>query len=972
MVLAAVVAAAMVSPAFAQLAELETDDLRLLYIEATQGYLAPHVARCFENSMAFQRELWDYEPSEPVTVILSDLSDRGNASAGTVPRNMLALEMAPLSFVYEIVSANERMNWLLNHELVHIVAADQAARRDRSYRQLFQGKVAPTEEQPETILYNYLTSPRDASPRWYHEGIAVFIETWMAGGMGRAQGAWDETVFRSMVRDSSHFYDPLGLVSEGTKIDFQVEVNSYLYGTRFMSYLALQYGPESLLRWVARKDGSRAYYASQFEQVYGRAISELWHEWVEWEREFQQHNLEAIRQYPTTPYRDLSEQALGSVSRAFYDPERRKLYAAFNYPGVVAHIGSISTDDGAVEKIIDIKGPVIYSVTSLTYDPDSSTIYYTTDNLSYRDLRAVDPVTGRSWTLIKDARVGDLAFNRADGSIWGIRHFNGIATLVRIPRPYAEWHQVRSWPYGETTYDLDVSPDGRLLSASIGEINGRQSLRVFRTDNLLSGGAEAIAEVDFGTSMPLNFVFGPDGRFLYGSSYSTGVSNLFRYDWQQDSLEALSNTETGLFRPVPLDDGSLIAFRYTGAGLVATALEVEPVENVAAITFLGNEIVKQHPVVKEWVAGSPADVPLDEMITGQGEYHGFKSVNLESIYPVVQGYKDSAAVGLRLNLSDPILFNRLNLTASYSPDGSLPSDERTHLELNYDRYDWRVALNYNHADFYDLFGPTKRSLKGYSAEVGWDHILIWDEPRRMDLRIDAAFYGDLDQVPGNQNVASPYTELLWAQASVEYDDLRSSLGHVDDEKGIAWRLAAANDYVNGESIPSLHGELDLGFALPLRHSSIWLRSSAGFAVGDKENPFANFYFGGFGNNWVDHLAEQRYREFARFPGLEIDEIGGGTYAKTMLEWNLPPLRFESVGWPGFYLTWARTALFASGLATDLDNGGSRREVANVGAQIDLRFMVLSRMPMTVSLGYATAFEQGFAPRDEVMFSLKIL
>jgi hypothetical protein len=289
-------------------------------------------------------------------------------------------------------------------------------------------------------------------------------------------------------------------VSEGTKIDFQVEVNSYLYGTRFMSYLALTYGPESLIEWVSRKDGSRAYYASQFEQVYGRPISELWQEWVEWERDFQQRNLEAIRQYPTTPHRDLSPQALGSVSRAYYDPEKRKLYAAFNYPGIVAHIGSISIDDGTVDKIVDIKGPVIYTVTSLTYDPDSSTIYYTTDNTEYRDLRAVDPETGRSWTLIKDARVGDLAFNRADGSIWGIRHFNGIATLVRIPVPYAEWHQVRSWPYGETMYDLDVSADGRLLSASVGEINGRHSLRVFRVDDLMAGTAEPVAEIDFGTA----------------------------------------------------------------------------------------------------------------------------------------------------------------------------------------------------------------------------------------------------------------------------------------------------------------------------------------------------------------------------------------------------------------------------------------------------------------------------------------
>ncbi len=61
----------------------------------------------------------------------------------------------------------------------------------------------PIAEQPETILYMYLTAPRVAAPRWYHEGIAVFIDTWMAGGIGRAQSGYDEMVFRSMVRDNA-------------------------------------------------------------------------------------------------------------------------------------------------------------------------------------------------------------------------------------------------------------------------------------------------------------------------------------------------------------------------------------------------------------------------------------------------------------------------------------------------------------------------------------------------------------------------------------------------------------------------------------------------------------------------------------------------------------------------------------------------------------------------------------------------
>ena len=93
------------------------------------------------------------------------------------------------------------------------------------------------EDHPETILYSYLVTPRVSVPRWYLEGSAVFMETWMSGGLGRAQGAYDEMVFRSMVRDEAHFYSPLGLVSEGTHVDFQVGVNAYLYGTRFIRSL---------------------------------------------------------------------------------------------------------------------------------------------------------------------------------------------------------------------------------------------------------------------------------------------------------------------------------------------------------------------------------------------------------------------------------------------------------------------------------------------------------------------------------------------------------------------------------------------------------------------------------------------------------------------------------------------------------------------------------------------------------------
>jgi hypothetical protein len=44
------------------------------------------------------------------------------------------------------------------------------------------------------------------------------------------------------------------------------------------------------------------------------------------------------------------------------------------------------------------------------------------------------------------------------------------------------------------------------------------------------------------------------------------VSNIFRYEVANGDVKAVSNAETGLFRPIPLADGRLIVFSYTGQG----------------------------------------------------------------------------------------------------------------------------------------------------------------------------------------------------------------------------------------------------------------------------------------------------------------------------------------------------------------------------------------------------------------------
>lgn len=958
--------------AFAQLSVVAVPGMQLVYLDPTQTFLVPHAARTFLNSLAFQERLFDFHPKKPVMLLLTDISDTGNAAASTVPRDVVTVEIAPLNFAFETISGNERMNILMNHELVHIATMDQSAGADRFFRTLFGGKVVPVPDHPESILYFLLTSPRVASPRWYHEGIAVFVDTWMSGGLGRAQSGYDEMVFRSMVRDNTPFYDPLGLVSAGTQIDFQTQVNSYLYGTRFMTWLGRNYSPEKVIEWVSRRSGSRAYYAGQFKQVFGMPLEQAWAAWEKSEREFQSANLAKIRTFPVTPAKDITTRGLGSVSRAFYDPDAKRLYAALNYPGVVSHVAAIDTSTGKIEKLADIKGPTIFTVTSLAWDPESRVLFYTRDNASLRDLIRLDPATGRQQILMKDARIGDLAFNRSDRSLWGIRHLNGLCTLVRIPPPYREWNQVVTWPYGTVMYDLDVSRDGTRIAASFGEISGKQEVRVFETASLTGPNATPIATFDFGTAVPNGFTFTADGTALYGSSYFTGVSNIFRYDLAAKKLDAVTNAETGFFRPVPLADGELIVFRYSGAGFVPARIQTRPLDDVSAITFLGERLAAEHPIVKSWMIGSPANVPFDSMTKTSAKYHLAGGLQRESFYPILQGYKNTGAVGMRFNFSDPLQFNRASVIATYSPSGDLPQSERIHLKGEYQRFDWHGFAELNPGDFYDLFGPTKTSRKGSIFEVGKKQSLIFDLPRRLDLDVSVRAAFNLDRLPEYQNVAVDVSRLITADVKLSDQDFRSSLGHVDDETGRRWSIEAEGNQVNGSFVPIFQGTFDRSLAVPAGHSSMWLRSAAGFSPGNLDDPFANFYFGAFGNNYVDHRDEKRYRQVYSFPGASLNEIGGRTFVKSMLEWNAPPIRFTRVGMPGFYASWARPAIFIGALGTNVDVPDARRVLTDIGGQLDFRFGLLSTLELTVSVGAGAAFESGYAPRHEAMFSVKIL
>ena len=209
-------------------------------------------------------------------------------------------------------------------------------------------------------------------------------------------------------RTARRFYDPLGLVSEGTKIDFQLQIElvplRHALHDLAGAHVRAREGRRS---WISRRDGSRAYYADAVRarssaadrQAPGPAGSRT-------STTFQQAEPRGHPQVPdhALPGPDAAGARLG-VARLLTTRRTRTLYAGVNYPGRrLARRRRSRSRPARSTRLVDIKGPTMYTVTSLARDPAAGTLFYTTDNGAYRDLVPLDPATRRTHACCRRTR----------------------------------------------------------------------------------------------------------------------------------------------------------------------------------------------------------------------------------------------------------------------------------------------------------------------------------------------------------------------------------------------------------------------------------------------------------------------------------------------------------------------------------------------------------------------------------------
>lgn len=955
-----------------EIVQYQSANLELVYVGKRYSYLVPHMVASFENAIGFHQNLWHYN-HQKTHVFLNDFSDFGHGGAIAMPRNQVFLGIEPYSFAFSIIPSSERFQWLFNHELTHVTMADKANNTDLFWRKAFFGKVLRNERYPVSALWSYLTVPRWYAPRWYHEGIACFMETWMSGGLGRAMGSYDEMYFRSIVAGNHKLYSVVGLETEGTTIDFQLGANAYLYGTRFVDYLAYEYGISKLKSFYERDNKSRAFYGAQFKKVYGINVNKAWLDWIDFEKGFQQKNIEKVSEYPLTDFKPITKKNLGNMSKYGYNPNSGKIIAAINHPGIISQIAEIDIHTGKVEKLATLDSPMLYNSTHLAYDPDNERVFITEQNNGYRSLVEIDAHKKRKKTLIRYSRTGELVYNRTDSTLWGVQHDNGYSRLVKIPPPYDKVVPMYSAPFGKSLFDLAISNNGKTIISSLTGVRGEQSVIAFDISEIETGNNkyETIYELEENTLT--QFKFSSDDKYIIGTSDYTGISNVWRINLETRNFELLSNIETGFFMPLQYRPDSLIVLKFERDGMIPGIIPIEVLNDANAIDYLGNYVAERNPEVKEWVLSVPEKINADTIRSRESEYKVLRKMKLTYAYPDIAGYKNTAALGYRINISDPLSLSNINLFVGTSPWSDYESKQKIHAQLDWKYWAWNLLASYNKTDFYDLFGPTKRSRAGYTIGINYSRSYTMRKPLVYGFSAGLYTYGDLEVLPQYQNIESPIKSFQAGSVTASVEKLRKTLGGVDDEKGFKWEIDATAMNARGNLYPTVQSNQSVGFLMPLvRNTSFWIRNSVGQSFGNRESAMSYFYFGGFRNNFVDWQPSEQYRKPLAFPGAQIDEIKAYNYIKTMGELNLRPLRLRNVGAGWMYPTYIKSSIFSTHMLSNLNIEGLTRNIFNFGGQIDVQFVLFSYLKTTWSVGYAVMTEKQADTKGQLMLSVKLL
>lgn len=555
---------------------LETAHFRINYY-STEDEVAARVGEIAETVNARLSPTLNWQPEEKVEIGLTDQTDSANGLTSIIPYNQIQLYLTAPDDLSALGDVDDWYLTLLTHEYTHTLHIDQIRGLPALYNKLVGKSVSPNQVQP----------------RWFIEGLAVYMESSRTSG-GRLRSSTWNMFMRADVLEGN--FAPLDVFSNTPRRWPQGNI-WYLYGSFFLKYVAETYGEQAIRSII--DDYGRQVVPFAINRSARRATGRTYEEMVpawraslarQFEEQAREIRAKGIREGRQLTFRgNTAEHPVWVPKNAFSDYAGELVYFrddAHTTGGIYGvHLqrdarGNARPVEGSGELLVRTN-----DVAGASFAPDGSLVFESVDItnrlFSFSDLHRLAPgVTSPSGLEGNRERLTNGFRARApevspDGRrIVFSTQTRGTATMqiadlgpegitnVRPLVPSARFEQV---------FHSAWAPDNRHVAYSVWKRGGYRDIRYVDSETGTYVDITQDRAVDSGPS------FTSDGRWLLFHSDRTQVSNIYAWEVATGRLKQITNVINGAFQPAVSPDGKTLAYLgYTHAGYDLFAMPFDP------------------------------------------------------------------------------------------------------------------------------------------------------------------------------------------------------------------------------------------------------------------------------------------------------------------------------------------------------------------------------------------------------------
>ena len=523
---------------------IQTEHYRIHYHTQIEEVVRAFLPKA-EETYTELTQLLNWLPEDKIDVVFTDEYDISNGFARIFPRNNIQIYLSAPDSLNTLEEHNGWLELVFKHELLHIVHLDKGIGGPLTVRNILGRQPLPF---PAAF-------PNAMQPTWYIEGLATYVETDPKQDIGRGQSKFYDMLMRMEVAGG---VKPIRQVNQPITT-WPGYTTSYLYGVNYYNYIRDDYNENKIYDLVDGLSVNIIPYRilSNTENVFFKTQDDMWNGFTDYLNDKHRKKITEIVAAGLVEGKPLSDD--GYIADSVVALGDQVFYSAFNYRSHPALM--VSTNGGPAMKVRDLNNGARLDVHKekgiLITQPQRCR----NANLFY-DIYRVDPDGSNYQRLTHCSRYRQAVWSNKGDRIVAAHNQMGMNSLDLLDADGNLLETLWQGKHNEQIGRMTYSPTEDKLIAAVWRKNTRWNLEMF---DLNTKQWTAITADEYIQNYP---AFTEDGKAIVYTSDDDGVYNIYKLDLESRERARLSNVQGGAFYPVLANDNLYyIGYSPDGANL---------------------------------------------------------------------------------------------------------------------------------------------------------------------------------------------------------------------------------------------------------------------------------------------------------------------------------------------------------------------------------------------------------------------